>query len=97
MDTTKTLDAIPAARHQCPLCGGPNACAPAQHGRYDVACWCRSTRFPPALLARVPEAQRGLTCICAGCAAKAADQLDRSPGRAGCAAANLRDSTGETP
>lgn len=32
-------------------------------------CWCVGVSFSPALLARVPEAQRGLNCICARCAA----------------------------
>lgn len=97
MDAAEIQAATPEANHQCPLCGGPNACAPARCGRYDVACWCTSARFPPELLARVPEAQRGLACICAGCAAQAADELDRAPGRAECGAAEPRDSTGEKP
>lgn len=98
MDAAQTQAATPAANHQCPLCGGPNACAPAQCGRYDVACWCTSARFPPELLARVPEAQRGLACICAGCAAQAVADLGRPQDPAGCDAARMHDSSiGEKP
>lgn len=54
--------------HTCPLCGGDNACAPAQSGDLDTPCWCRQASFSAELLARVPEDQRGLACICAKCA-----------------------------
>jgi hypothetical protein len=33
------------------------------------SCWCVAASFPPGLLARVPEADRAVTCICAACAA----------------------------
>lgn len=59
---------VPLANHRCPLCGGPNGCAPAACGRFDVACWCTELRIPSATLARVPEGQRGLACLCAACA-----------------------------
>ena len=55
--------------HDCPLCGGPNGCVPARCGHFDAPCWCRAASFSADLLARVPVAQRGLVCICAGCAA----------------------------
>jgi hypothetical protein len=56
----------------CPLCGSPNACAVAESGRFDTACWCTAAAFPAALLAALPEADRGRACVCAGCAAAAA-------------------------
>jgi len=59
----------PIRNLSCPLCGGANACAPAQCGSFDTACWCQTASFDPALLAAVPEAARGLACICARCAA----------------------------
>jgi hypothetical protein len=59
----------PAPNVVCPLCGGPNACAPAQSGRFDAACWCATTSIGAELLARIPVAQRGLSCICPACAA----------------------------
>ena len=43
----------------CPLCGGPNACAPAACGRFDVKCWCTDAKIDPAALARVPGPLRG--------------------------------------
>ena len=66
-----TARSAPLPNEACPLCGGPNACAPAACGRFDVHCWCRDERFAPELLARVPPAARGLSCICATCAAAA--------------------------
>ncbi|WP_230181176.1 cysteine-rich CWC family protein [Aquabacterium sp. CECT 9606] len=54
----------------CPLCGGPNACAVAA-GADAGSCWCHQATFSAALLARVPEDQRGQVCICARCAALA--------------------------
>ena len=53
----------------CPLCGGANACAPAQSGRLDDPCWCRAATFTPALLARIPPTLRDVACVCAACAA----------------------------
>ena len=52
----------------CPLCGGPNGCAPAVSGSFDSPCWCTTLRIPAEVLARVPAAQRGLACICRACA-----------------------------
>ena len=61
--------AMDALRHpNCPLCGGPNGCAPAARGRLDVDCWCRLAHVSRELLARVPEAERGRSCICMRCA-----------------------------
>lgn len=59
------------ATELCPLCGGANGCAPARSGRFDEACWCRAATFGAELLARIPEPQRGVSCICAACVASA--------------------------
>jgi hypothetical protein len=66
----------PLPNHRCPLCNGPNHCAPARGGRFDLPCWCRDARFTPQLLAQVPAAQRGLACICARCAQAAQATAD---------------------
>ncbi len=58
----------PLANHSCPLCGGPNGCAPAISGDFDSVCWCIETKITPELLSRVPEALRGKSCICKACA-----------------------------
>ncbi|WP_310461318.1 cysteine-rich CWC family protein [Sphaerotilus sp.] len=58
----------------CPLCGGPNGCAPALSGSFDSPCWCTTVQIPSELLARVPAAQRGLACICRRCAEAGAGQ-----------------------
>ncbi len=58
----------PAQRQTCPLCGGPNGCAPAACGRTDMPCWCTTVAFNPASLAQVPEALRNLVCLCRRCA-----------------------------
>ena len=63
--------AVPPAPVQapaCPLCGGANECAAASSGTFDTPCWCRDATFSAELIARVPEAQRGLACICRHCA-----------------------------
>ena len=68
------LRALPNER--CPLCGGPNDCAPARCGSLDVDCWCRGARFDAALLARVPAAERHRACICPrGVAAARAEKV----------------------
>lgn len=58
--------------HTCPLCGGPNACVPAQTGSFDQACWCAQTKVSAAALASVPEALRNRACLCARCASQSA-------------------------
>ncbi len=57
------------APDRCPLCAGPNRCAMAAGGTDASACWCTSVRFSAALLDRIPQAQRGVACVCASCAA----------------------------
>ncbi len=59
---------------RCPLCGTTNACAMEIErltGMAQGPCWCMTARFDEALKQRVPEASRGLACICARCAAAA--------------------------
>ncbi|MGE5116963.1 MAG: cysteine-rich CWC family protein [Betaproteobacteria bacterium] len=62
---------------RCPLCGGPNDCAPARCGSLEVDCWCRGARFGTALLARVPQAERRRACICPRCVAAALAEESR--------------------
>jgi hypothetical protein len=61
-----SLDRSSAAA--CPLCGGANGCAIARSGRCDEACWCETVSFSAGLLDRVPEALRGVACVCRDCA-----------------------------
>lgn len=56
---------IAAGTLRCALCGSLNHCAMASGS--DAGCWCTTTTVPPALLARVPEALRGVSCICPRC------------------------------
>lgn len=58
----------PKPNNTCPLCGGPNGCAPAASGSFDTPCWCTTTPIDPAVLARIPEAQRNQACVCRNCA-----------------------------
>jgi hypothetical protein len=58
----------PLPNRDCPLCGGPNGCAPAACGSFEVDCWCRRVRIDAAVLASVPEAARGRACLCRACA-----------------------------
>ncbi len=53
---------------RCPLCGGPNGCAPARTGELATPCWCRDVTIAADVLARIPAAQRDEACICAKCA-----------------------------
>ncbi len=52
----------------CPVCGGDNACAVAQSGRYDAACWCATAAIAPEALARVPASEVDRSCLCPRCA-----------------------------
>ena len=63
---SSTLRPLPA--FDCPLCGGPNGCAPAASGSFDVGCWCKDVVFSKDALARVPEAARNKACLCRHCA-----------------------------
>jgi hypothetical protein len=48
----------------CPLCGGANDCGTALG---KSACWCFSAAIAPDVLARVPDEQRGVSCVCQRC------------------------------
>jgi Cysteine-rich CWC len=66
-----------ATTNTCPLCGHINQCAmeiERETGVKQAPCWCTALTFDAALLARVPLAQRNLTCICAKCAQNAASE-----------------------
>ncbi|MEX8510028.1 MAG: cysteine-rich CWC family protein [Leptothrix ochracea] len=58
----------PLAEHRCPLCGGPNGCAPAASGHFDGPCWCTTVHFRPEIRALIPSAQRNKACLCQRCA-----------------------------
>ena len=61
--------AAAAGTLRCALCGSLNQCAMASGN--TSSCWCATTTVPPELLARVPEALRGVSCICPRCVARA--------------------------
>lgn len=55
----------------CPLCGQPNQCAmevQAATGIQQPPCWCTQAQFSADLLNKIPEAARGVACLCAACA-----------------------------
>lgn len=58
----------PVPHHACPLCGGPNDCAPARTGSFATPCWCFTQKVDAAVLARIPDAERGQHCVCRACA-----------------------------
>ncbi|WP_193747536.1 cysteine-rich CWC family protein [Cellvibrio sp. OA-2007] len=61
-------DAVPPLAHrQCPLCGQPNHCTPANTGSFAGSCWCKTQPFPPELLAQLAPEQRNNSCICQAC------------------------------
>ncbi|UJR82703.1 cysteine-rich CWC family protein [Sandaracinus amylolyticus] len=49
---------------RCPLCGGDNECALLAGGG---TCWCFSAKLAPEACERVPEAARGVACVCRAC------------------------------
>ncbi|RLQ21401.1 hypothetical protein DWB85_12815 [Seongchinamella sediminis] len=51
---------------KCPLCGHHNQCATAA-GKAPESCWCMTVELSAAALAAVPEAERGVRCICPAC------------------------------
>ena len=65
------LSAVPLQAPACPACVGPNGCAVAAEGRFDVACWCSSVRIAPERLAILAPEQRGVACLCRHCAGAA--------------------------
>ena len=74
VEASTILASIDAAL--CPLCGASNACAmeaARSNGTADApaSCWCLSVDFTAALKMPLPDAARGVACICARCAARA--------------------------
>jgi GNAT superfamily N-acetyltransferase len=67
-DDSASAPMTPKRNSSCPLCGGPNDCAPARTGSFDEPCWCMSVAFDPEALARIPEATRNQACLCRRCA-----------------------------
>lgn len=71
-----TPNVSPIDPTRCPLCGQDNRCAmelERETGQKQGPCWCVGARFSAELLQAVPAASAGLACICARCAAAAAD------------------------
>lgn len=62
---------------KCPLCGQDNQCAIAA-GQSPESCWCMSAKLSASALAALPEAERGVRCICPACGSeKGGEQLER--------------------
>lgn len=61
-------DPQPLPAPLCPLCGSQNQCAPANAGRFDVECWCKSAVIPPELLQQLPASLMDKACLCPRCA-----------------------------
>ncbi|MFF2481862.1 cysteine-rich CWC family protein [Paenibacillus sp. NPDC058071] len=55
---------------KCPLCGEQNGCGMTS-GEAPKQCWCVEERFPEWLIESVPQEQKGKSCICQSCLAKA--------------------------
>ncbi|MFO1317163.1 MAG: cysteine-rich CWC family protein [Burkholderiales bacterium] len=58
---------MPAPEHACPVCGGPNDCAPARTGDFATRCWCSDVTADPDVLAALPAAVRHRACLCRRC------------------------------
>lgn len=52
--------------HKCPLCGEGNSCA-ALLEENPRDCWCFHAAIPKELLARIPDEERGKSCVCESC------------------------------
>ena len=46
----------------CPLCGKPNNCL-----KGNKNCWCNYVMIPKELIEKIPEEERGKSCICKEC------------------------------
>jgi hypothetical protein len=57
----------PAPEPACPVCGGPNDCAPARTGDFASPCWCANVAADPDVLAALPDAARNRACLCRRC------------------------------
>jgi hypothetical protein len=66
-DSVAQARSEPRSATACPLCGGPNGCAPARSASFAEPCWCEAASFDLVLLQRVPAGSRGTACICAAC------------------------------
>jgi len=69
-----THEPLPLPNTRCPLCGEPNGCAPSLSGSFSGECWCTTLRIAPEVLARIPDAQRNVVCLCRRCATGSADR-----------------------
>jgi len=61
----------PISPENCPLCGQENQCAmeiELATGLKQPPCWCTQTQFSAELLNKIPEAARGVACLCSQCA-----------------------------
>lgn len=57
----------PSPAYVCPVCGGPNECAPARSGDFGTPCWCTNVAANPDVLASLPVAARNRACLCRRC------------------------------
>jgi len=70
-DTLRAMDKpLPSLR--CPVCGQPNACAPARSASFDTPCWCTSVDIDPRALAAAGGNRDA--CLCPACARGARTQ-----------------------
>jgi hypothetical protein len=54
---------------------------PAGTGSFGARCWCEDVTIAAAALARVPDEERGLACLCRQCATATTGGSDRdAPG-----------------
>lgn len=53
----------------CPLCKKENGCAVAS-GADASSCWCMQTKVPKELLEKIPQQDRGRSCVCQSCIEK---------------------------
>lgn len=56
---------------RCPICGESNACGMAAG---STECWCFTATIPSEVMELIPEAARGVICICEACAKRGAAQ-----------------------
>lgn len=51
---------------KCYFCGQPNGCELGE----KTTCWCEQVHIPNTLLEKIPENERGKSCICRKCVEK---------------------------
>ncbi len=74
-DTCAASNTCSTSKLACPLCGKPNLCTLPTTGDFATPCWCTKQKIDSAVLAKIPEHLRNISCICPDCAGIKMDNI----------------------